>query len=98
MIHGISKIHWQLVENFCKLWIILSVLNTAISENIYTMGNFSEFAKDAVEQNYNLCIAYLDNGYLFFPVNPLILTNKWDNFKNLNILKAKLFVNFHSRE
>ena len=52
------------------------MLNTAISENIYTVGNFSEFAKDAVEQNYNLCIAYLDNGYLFFPVNPLILTNK----------------------
>ena len=79
IMHGLSKIHKPLVNNFPKLFPILSVNNTAtygcakfftpllkcFTMNEYTLKDSFEFAKDIINQNSNCFMASLDVDSLF---------------------------------
>ena len=79
IMHGLSKIHKPLVNNFPKLFPILSVNNTAtygcakffsplltcFTMNEYTLKDSFEFTTDIINQNSNCFIASLDAYSLF---------------------------------
>ena len=79
IVHGLSKIHKPLINNFPKLCPILSAINTAtyswakffvpllkcFTMNEYTLKDSFEFAKDIINQNSNCFMASLDVDSLF---------------------------------